>query len=147
MLKSNISKHGRKICAPIFKGKHFIGQNCYESMSWLVLMASWFSIKISSMRSLFGFDTGKNWWKENMCATWKFELKKHLCERRGQLLKKMSKYQNIKIANNSSIKWEVEIALLLTGSKKLWMYQLFFFVFSLRYFVNHDFNSWSGILP
>ena len=44
-----------------------------------------------------------------MCATWKFELKKHLCEKRGQLLKKISKYQNIKIdikiANNSSIKW------------------------------------------
>ena len=40
-----------------------------------------------------------------MCATWKFELKKHLCKKRGQLLKKMSKYQNIKIANNSSIKW------------------------------------------
>ena len=29
-----------------------------------------------------------------MCATWKFELKEHLCEKRGQLLKKMSKYQN-----------------------------------------------------
>ena len=40
-----------------------------------------------------------------MCATWKFELKKHLCEKREQLLKKMSKYQNIKIANNISIKW------------------------------------------
>ena len=47
----------------------------------------------------------KIWWKERMCATWKFELKKHLCEKRGQLLKKVSKYQNIKIANNSSIKW------------------------------------------
>ena len=40
-----------------------------------------------------------------MYATWKFELKKHLCEKRGQSLRKMSKYQNIKIANNSSIKW------------------------------------------
>ena len=43
-----------------------------------------------------------------MCATWKFELKKHLCEKRGQLLKKMSKkkskYQNIKIANNSNLR-------------------------------------------
>ena len=47
----------------------------------------------------------KYWWKERMCATWKFELKKHLCKKRGQLLKKMSKYQNIKIANNNSIKW------------------------------------------
>ena len=41
-----------------------------------------------------------------MFATWKFELKKHLCAKQGQLLKKMSKYQNIKIANNKSIKWE-----------------------------------------
>ena len=40
-----------------------------------------------------------------MCAIWKFELKKHRCEKPGQLLKKMSKYQNIKIVNNSSIKW------------------------------------------
>ena len=69
-----------------------------------------------------------------MCATWKFELKKYICETRGQLLKKMSKYQNIKIANNSSIKWEVEIALLLTGSKKLWMYQLFFLYFQFEIF-------------
>ena len=29
-----------------------------------------------------------------MCATWKFELKKHFCEKRGELLNKMSKYQN-----------------------------------------------------
>ena len=29
-----------------------------------------------------------------MCATWKFELKKHLCEKQGQSIKEMSKYQN-----------------------------------------------------
>ena len=40
-----------------------------------------------------------------MCATWKFELKKRLCEKLGQLSNKMLKYQNIKIDNNSSIKW------------------------------------------
>ena len=45
-----------------------------------------------------------------MFATWKFELKKHLCEKRGQLLRKISKnikaskYQNIKIANNSNLR-------------------------------------------
>ena len=34
------------------------------------------------MRSLFGFDTEKKiWQKKRMCATWKFELKKHLCEK------------------------------------------------------------------
>ena len=37
-----------------------------------------------------------------MFATWKFELKKHLCEKRGQLLRKISK--NIKIANNSNLR-------------------------------------------
>ena len=36
---------------------------------------------------------------------------------------------------------EDELALLLTGSKKSWMYQLLFFIISLRYFVNYDLNS------
>ena len=36
---------------------------------------------------------------------WKLELRKHLCEQPEQLLKKMSKEQNIKISNSSSIKW------------------------------------------
>ena len=41
-----------------------------------------------------------------MRATWKFELRKHyLYQKREQLLQKMSKYQNIKTVNNSSIKW------------------------------------------
>ena len=43
-----------------------------------------------------------------MYPTKEFELKKHLCEKQGQLLKKnvkILKYRNIKIANNSSIKW------------------------------------------
>ena len=60
----------------------------------------------------------KIWWKEGMCATWKSEFRKYLCEKRGQLLKKMSKYQNIKLANNSSIKWESWNCWLLCGSKK-----------------------------
>ena len=55
------------------------------------------------MRSLFGFDTEKKYDEKNACV--QFELKKHLCEKRGQLLKKISKYRNIKIANNSSMKW------------------------------------------
>ena len=79
-----------------------------------------------------------------MCATWKFELKDHLCEKRGQLSKKMSKYQNIKISKQPitvALNGEVELALLLTGSKKSWMYQLLFFIFSLRYFVDYDLNS------
>ena len=44
-----------------------------------------------------------------MCATWKFQLKKHLREKWGQVLGeenvKISKYQDVKIANNISIKW------------------------------------------
>ena len=68
-----------------------------------------------------------------MCATWKFELKKHLCEKRGQLLKKMSK--NIKISKQPitvtcEIELELELAMLLTGSKKLWCFK-FCFVFSV----------------
>ena len=34
----------------------------------------------------------------------------------------------------------------LTGSEKSWIYQLLFFIISLRYFEDHDLNSWSGIL-
>ena len=78
-----------------------------------------------------------------MHATQKFELKKHLCEKRGQLLKKMSKYQNTKTLKQPitvALNGEVELALLLTGSKKSWMYQLLFFIFSLRYFVDHNLN-------
>ena len=71
-------------------------------------------------------------------------MKKHLCENRGQLLKKMSK--NIKISKQSitvtcEIELELELELLITGSKKLWMHQILFFNFSLRYFVDQDLNS------
>ena len=75
-----------------------------------------------------------------MHATQKFELKKHLYEKRGQLLKKMSKYQNTKTLKQPitvALNGEVELALLLTGSKKSWL----FFIFSLRHFVDHDLNS------
>ena len=83
-----------------------------------------------------------------MCATWKFELSKHyLCKKRELLLKKMSKYQNIKIVNKTAaLNREDELALLLIGSKESWMYQLLFFTISLRYFVDHHLNSRSGIL-
>ena len=80
-----------------------------------------------------------------MCATWKFELSKHyLCEKRVIIKEnvKISKYQNSQ--QNSSR--EDELALLLIGSKESWMYQLLFFTISLRYFVDHDLNSRSGIL-
>ena len=59
-----------------------------------------------------------------MCATWKLELRKHFCEKRAQLLKKMSKYQkenNNKISKQPitiTLKGEDELALLLIGSKK-----------------------------
>ena len=51
------------------------------------------------------------WWQERMYATWKFELRKYyISEKREHFLNKMSKYQNIKIANNSKIKWRDELA-------------------------------------
>ena len=51
------------------------------------------------------------WWQERMYAMWKFELRKYdISEKREHLLNKMSKYQNIKIANNSKIKWRDELA-------------------------------------
>ena len=121
LLESNIAKHGRKIYAPIFKGKYFIGQTVTNPWpDWLVLMASWFSIKISLMRSLFGFDAGKNMVERTHVCNLEIRIEEtsNICEKRGQLLKKMSKYQNIKLANNSSIKWESWNCWLLCGSKK-----------------------------
>ena len=67
---------------------------------------------------------------------------KHLCEKQRQLLKKMSK--NIKISKwpiTVTCEIELELALLLTGSKKIWMHQILFFIFSFRYFVDQDLNS------
>ena len=58
------------------------------------------------MRSLFDFDTEKDMMKRrHVCSNLQIQIEKHLCEKRGQLLTKVSKHQNIKIANNSSIKW------------------------------------------
>ena len=80
------------------------------------------------MRSLFGFEIRIEetslWNKENV---------------------KISKYQNNQLT--WALNEEVELALLLTGSKKSWIYKLLFFIFSSGYFVDHDLNSWLGILP
>ena len=57
------------------------------------------------MRSLFVFDTEKNMMTRTHVCNLEIRTEETLCEKRRQLLKKMSKYQNIKIANNSSIKW------------------------------------------
>ena len=56
------------------------------------------------MRSLFGFDTEKKY-EKNACVQLGKSNWRNISEKQGQLLKKMSKYQNIKVANNSSIKW------------------------------------------
>ena len=60
------------------------------------------------MRSLFGFDAGKKMVERTHVCNLEIRIEEtsNICEKRGQLLKKMSKYQNIKLANNSSIKWE-----------------------------------------
>ena len=73
----------------------------------------------------------RNMIKERMYATWKFELRKlYLCEKQERLLKKISKYRNIRISKSpitAVLNGEDELVLLLTGSKKSWMYQFLFF--------------------
>ena len=113
-------------------------------------MASWFSIKILSIGSLSGFDTEKNMMKRTHVCNLKIRIEETSLWIATTVIEenvKISKYQNIKIANNSSIKRGSRTCVELTGSKMSWMYQLLFFIFSLRYFVNHDLNSWLTILP
>ena len=53
----------------------------------------------------------------------------------------MSKYQNIqilKLAIAAALNGKDELALLLTGSKKSWIYQLLSFIVSSRYFVDQE---------
>ena len=69
-------------------------------------MASRFSIKILSLISVFGFDTEKKYDEKNACV----QRGNSNCgninfvKSESRYLK-MSKYQNIKIAHNSCIKW------------------------------------------
>ena len=44
----------------------------------------------------------KNWWKERMCATWKFETS--LWKAKTVIKENVKKYQNIKMANNSNLR-------------------------------------------
>ena len=105
-MEYNIAYHRKKIYTPIFKGKHFIGQIVTSPwVDWLVLMACWFSIKSFPMRSLFSFDTEKNMMKRTHVCNLEIRIEETSLWKARILLKKMSKYQNIKIANNSSIKW------------------------------------------
>ena len=70
-------------------------------------MASWFLIKILSMRSLFGFDTEKNMMKRTHACYLEIRIEETSLWKTQTVIKenvKISKYQNIKIANNSSIK-------------------------------------------
>ena len=90
------------------------------------------------MRSLFGLDTEKKLMKRtHLCY-----LKIRIEEISGTVIKEnFQKYQNIKISKQPitvtcEIELILELALLLTGTKKLWMHQILFFTFSLRYFVD-----------
>ena len=61
----------------------------------------------------------------------------------------MSKYQDFKILKEAiaaALNGEDELALLLTGSKKSWIYQLLSLAVSSRYFVDQKWISWVGIL-
>ena len=49
--------------------------------------------------------------------------------------------ENVKISNIKQAITADELALLLTGSKKSWIYQFLPFIISVRYFVDHDLNS------
>ena len=77
-----------------------------------------------------------------MCATWKFELKKRLCEKLGQLSNKMLKYQNIKIDNNSSIKWGSWACVLAYEFKKIMDVSTFVLYFQFEIFC----RSWLKFL-
>ena len=89
-----------------FSKVRFVWTNCYKYESWLALMASRFSIKILSLISVFGFDTEKKYDEKNACV----QRGNSNCgninfvKSESRYLK-MSKYQNIKIAHNSCIKW------------------------------------------
>ena len=74
-------------------------------MSWLVLIASWFSIKILSLRLLFGFDTEKNMMERTHVCNLETRIDETFLWKVRTVIKEMSKYKNIKIDNNSSIKW------------------------------------------
>ena len=66
-------------------------------------MASWFSIKILSMRSLFGFDTGKNMMKKTHVCNFEIRIEETSLWKERTVIKenvKISKYQNLKIGNN-----------------------------------------------
>ena len=100
LLESNIAYHQRKTYAPNFKGKHLIGEllQIHELISFrghLVFNKDFFTEITFWPRHM-----KEIWWKERMCPTWKFKLRKYyLCEKREQLLKKcrnikISKYQN-----------------------------------------------------
>ena len=59
-------------------------------------------------------------------------------------IKEKAKISITAITGNKQLQQAItadEPALLLTGSKKSWMYQLLFFIISLRYFVDYDLNS------
>ena len=56
----------------------------------------------------------------------------------------MTKCQNINILKwpiTAALNGEDELAFLLTGQKKSWMYQFWFSIMSLRYFRGHDLIS------
>ena len=79
-----------------------------------------------------------------MYGTWKFELRKYyISEKREHLLSKMSKYQNIKIANNSKIKWRDELVCYLLV-QKLMNVSTFLLYYQFEGFCKSSFNFLIG---
>ena len=93
------------------------------------------------MGSLLGFDAEKNVIKRTHVRNLKIRIEETSLWKARTVIKENVKYQNIKLSKYPiavALNGEVELVLLLTGSKKSWMYQLLLFIFSLRYLGDHD---------
>ena len=70
-------------------------------------MDSWFSIKILSLRSVFGSDAEKDMTKRTLVFNVEIKIEEKSLWKERTVIKeknKISKYHNIRIANNSSVK-------------------------------------------
>ena len=68
-------------------------------MSWLVLEVIWYSLKIFSLTSFFDFDTLKKYDEKNAYVHVEIQIEEILSLWKARAaIKKMSKYQNIKMS-------------------------------------------------
>ena len=88
LLESIAAYHERKL--------YFDWTNWFESVSWLVLVASWFSIKILSLTSHFRFYTKKIMMKTIYVSNVEIQIEKTLLKAKAVIKEnvKISKYLN-----------------------------------------------------